>query len=170
MFARYDVRASWWGLRGTARLGAVWQAWRHQVSGTLTTGQTHQLPAEMLIGPDGLLQIAHYGQDTGDFLTVTAIETALTRTAAAALAGPPDFAETPLRCVRLRRMLPAVPGAGDAPARRYSARTCGGELPGPCGLALPRWRVASEGVAAQQEHAARWPAMSPRDQHATNSV
>ncbi len=77
MFAQYDVRASWWGLRGTLRLGDVWQAWRRRVPGTLTTGQIHQLPAEMFIGPEGSIQVAHYGKDTGDFLSLADLDAQL---------------------------------------------------------------------------------------------
>lgn len=75
MFDEYAVRASWWGLRGTLRLGAVWQAWRHHVTGTLTTGRIHQLPADLLIGPDGVVRVAYYGNDTGDHLALSTLET-----------------------------------------------------------------------------------------------
>lgn len=78
MFARYDVGSSRWALRGTLRLRAVWQAWRYKVSGTLTSGTIDQLPAEILIGPDGIIQIAHYGHDTGDFLSLATLKAKLT--------------------------------------------------------------------------------------------
>ena len=78
LFALYDVRATWWALIGTFRLRSILEGRKNRISGSLTTGRTHQLPADILIGPDGRVEIAFYGKNTGDHLSLAAIEARLT--------------------------------------------------------------------------------------------
>ena len=75
LFARYAVNAHWSGLRGLLRLGAYWRAWRLQVGGRITTGRVDQLPADVLIGPDGIITHIYYGKDIGDHLPLPTLLT-----------------------------------------------------------------------------------------------
>lgn len=74
VFHRYHVEPNWLGLRGMLRIGDYYQAWQQKVGGKMTNGAIAMIPADFLIGPNLVIQLAHYGNDIGDHLHVRDIE------------------------------------------------------------------------------------------------
>lgn len=74
VFHRYHVEPNWLGLRGMLRVGDYFQAWQKKVGGKMTNGAIAMIPADFLIGPNLVIQLAHYGADIGDTLRLRDIE------------------------------------------------------------------------------------------------
>jgi len=83
LYQRYGIGTSWVGLWYAILIRRRYEYWRahrlHLVYGE-RDGTPDLLPADFLINPDQTIDTAHYGKDTGDFLSFHAIERFVKRT------------------------------------------------------------------------------------------
>ena len=70
LFTTYAVRSRWLGMRGVFRWRSYWRARRLRVGGRISNGKLDQLPADVIIGPDGTIAQLYYGKDIGDHLPI----------------------------------------------------------------------------------------------------
>ncbi len=75
LYKRYGVKLSIFGyVRGAFRFSAFRDALGRGFRFGKVDGAATQLPAEFLIGPDGMIGRAYYGRDIGDHLPIPEIE------------------------------------------------------------------------------------------------
>lgn len=75
LYEKYRVRASWLGLlRGGLHLQTLARAFARGFLPGRIEGEAAMLPAEFLIGPDGRIEGAYYGQDVADHLPLALLD------------------------------------------------------------------------------------------------
>lgn len=85
VYARYGLRTSWLGTaRGTMRRSVYREAhrrglgdWRLLAGFFAMDGKKFRMPAEFLLAPDLTIRLAHYGNDSGDFILFSQLDNAL---------------------------------------------------------------------------------------------
>ena len=72
VYRLYGVGSSWTGyLAGALRINKMYQAVvKHRLPMGKAEGEMALLPAELLIDPNGVVALAHYGRDIGDHLNL----------------------------------------------------------------------------------------------------
>ena len=75
VYALYGVESSLRGyLKGLTRTSALSEARRLGFKGGKVEGERNLIPADFLVGPDLRIEVAYYGKDIGDHLSVEEIE------------------------------------------------------------------------------------------------
>lgn len=80
IYRTFGVETSWPGFFKSMVLPSFYRDWIRSIRHGFWGGadmQMAKMPADFLVGPDGRLQLVHYGRDIGDHLSVADIETAL---------------------------------------------------------------------------------------------
>lgn len=74
LYARYGVGSSWLGLAASVAMPSFYVAFAHAMVsgfwGGAVDGDVARMPADFLIGADGIVRAAHYGRDIGDHLSI----------------------------------------------------------------------------------------------------
>lgn len=79
LYSRYGVEVSWGGfIKGGLHLDALISAATKGFLPGRMEGAKHLIPADFLIGPNQVIDVAHYGRDIGDHLPLNDIRSWLT--------------------------------------------------------------------------------------------
>ena len=75
-YREWSVETSWSGAAKAAfaRLGQVLRAFRGGYLPGAVEGPLHRMPADFLIAPSGIIDLAYYGKDVGDHVPLSLIE------------------------------------------------------------------------------------------------
>jgi len=81
LYQTYGLTTSWWGFFGgmVLKMPKMMVAFKNGFLPGSMEGKINQMPADFLIDPNGIIQLAYYGSDLSDHVPVEQIKAVLTK-------------------------------------------------------------------------------------------